>query len=86
MMSKTRLHHNLNKTSVNNLQTRVKILTQSTAPGKVISVAKNTISSPCKVVIDLCASQRCCMTFSRLPCHLHDAPGHGHIYFKKQMN
>ena len=59
-------------------------LTQSTAPGRVISVAKKTISSPCKVVIDLWASQRCCMTLSRLPCHLHDAPGHGHTYWESQ--
>ena len=56
--------------------------TQSTAPGRVISVAKKTISSPCKVVMDLCASQRCCMTLSRLPCHLQDAPGHGHVYYQ----
>ena len=38
------------------------------------------MSSPCSVVIDLCTFIRCGMTASRLPCHLHDAPGHGQQY------
>jgi len=53
------------------------IITQSTAPGKLISVARKTISSPCSVVIDLWICMRCDMTCSRLPCHLQLAPGQG---------
>ena len=56
------------------------IMTQSTAPGKLISVAKNTMSSPCNVVMDLWACIKCCMTCSREPCHLQLAPGQGQEY------
>ncbi|KAE9545215.1 hypothetical protein AGLY_000758 [Aphis glycines] len=61
-------------------------MTQSTAPGRFMSVAKNTISSPCKVVIDLCATIKCSMTCSNPPCHLHEAPGHGQVYGRHSHN
>ena len=47
------------------------IITQSTAPGRLISVARKTMSSPGNVVIDLCRLRRWGMTCSRGPCHLH---------------
>lgn len=53
------------------------IMTQSTAPGKLMSVARNTMSSPCKVVMDLWTCMRCDMTCSNDPCHLQLAPGQG---------
>ena len=84
-MSEARLHHHLQakETHVESMVRCTPVQpTQSTAPGRVMSVARKTMSSPCSVVIDLCASQRCCMTFSRLPCHLHDAPGQGHMYLR----
>jgi len=56
------------------------IMTQSTAPGRLMSVAKNTISSPCRVVIDLWDIIRWGITCSREPCHLQEAPGHGQEY------
>ena len=56
------------------------IITQSTAPGKLISVARKTMSSPCNVVMDLWTCIRCDMTCSREPCHLQLAPGHGQEY------
>jgi len=56
------------------------IMTQSTAPGRLMSVARNTMSSPCNVVMLLWAVMRWTMTCSKLPCHLHEAPGHGQEY------
>lgn len=56
------------------------IMTQSTAPGRLMSVAKNTISSPWSVVILLCDIIKCGITNSNDPCHLQLAPGHGHKY------
>ena len=56
------------------------IITQSTAPGKLMSVARKTMSSPCNVVILLCVWIRWPNTSSSDPCHLHDVPGHGHAY------
>lgn len=35
---------------------------------------------PCSVVMDLCEWTRWAITWSSEPCHLHDAPGHGHRY------
>ncbi len=56
------------------------IMTQSTAPGKLISVARKTMSSPCNVVMDLWTCMRCDITCSREPCHLQLAPGQGQEY------
>ena len=56
------------------------IMTQSTAPGRFISVAKKTMSSPWSVVILLCTCIKWDMTCSREPCHLQLAPGQGHEY------
>lgn len=56
------------------------IMTQSTAPGRLMSVARNTMSSPWRVVILLWTLMRCGMTCSREPCHLQEAPGQGHMY------
>lgn len=56
------------------------IITQSTAPGKLMSVARKTISSPCNVVMLLWCMIRCGITESSEPCHLQLAPGHGHKY------
>lgn len=56
------------------------IITQSTAPGKLMSVARKTMSSPCKVVIDLWQCIKCGITCSKDPCHLQAAPGHGQQY------
>jgi len=53
------------------------IITQSTAPGRLMSVARKTISSPCSVVMDLCTCIKWAITCSRLPCHLQLAPGQG---------
>lgn len=53
------------------------IITQSTAPGKLMSVARKTISSPWRVVMLLWACMRWDMTASKEPCHLQEAPGHG---------
>lgn len=53
------------------------IITQSTAPGRLMSVARKTISSPCRVVMDLCWCIRWGMTASKEPCHLQEAPGQG---------
>ena len=41
------------------------IMTQSTAPGRLMSVARNTMSSPCSVVMLLCTCIRCDMTCSK---------------------
>ena len=56
------------------------IITQSTAPGRLMSVAKKTMSSPWRVVIDLWTCIRCDITCSNAPCHLQLAPGHGQEY------
>ena len=52
-------------------------ITQSTAPGRVTSVAKKTISTPLRVVMLLCWWRRWVGTSSKLPCHLQEAPGTG---------
>lgn len=44
------------------------IITQSTAPGRLISVAKNTMSSPFNVVMFWWACWRWTITFSSWPC------------------
>lgn len=62
------------------------IMTQSTAPGKLMSVAKNTMSSPWRVVMLLCEVIRWGMTSSRLPCHLQEAPGQGHVYGRNSQS
>lgn len=36
--------------------------------------------TPCRVVILLWTLMRCGITCSKDPCHLQDAPGHGHMY------
>ena len=56
------------------------IITQSTAPGRFMSVARKTMSSPCNVVIDLWTCIKWDITCSSAPCHLQDAPGHGQEY------
>ena len=60
------------------------IITQSTAPGRLMSVARNTMSSPTKVVMVLWAERRCSKTRSRSPpCHVQVVPGHGQEYGRK---
>lgn len=46
---------------------RTCIITQSTAPGRLMSVARNTISSPCRVVMDLWFTKRWGITCSKDP-------------------
>ncbi len=62
------------------------IMTQSTAPGKLMSVARKTISSPCSVVMDLCWCSKWGMTASRDPCHLQEAPGQGQEYGRNSQS
>ena len=57
------------------------IMTQSTAPGRLMSVAKNTMSSPTRVVMVLWAERRWSRTKSKFPpCQVQVVPGHGQEY------
>ena len=65
VMSKTRLHHDpIHSTwHINIILWGVVHIIRPNSPGRLISVARNTMSSPCNVVIDLWTCIKCAITW-----------------------